>query len=89
MLAVVELSSGSSGYFCPICGFELVVVKYVGKKPNEHVLGARVSEGFCGFLGCLRVDLHDKVVDGVDHRGKVFIQPVFHAGHVRKRKRLS
>ena len=33
---------------------------------------------FRGFLGCLRVDLHDKVVDGVNYHGKVYIVPVFH-----------
>lgn len=62
--------------FCPLCGSELVIVKYTGNK--RHLLALVESDGFCCFLGCVRVDLHDRVVDGVSHRGKVFIKPVFH-----------
>jgi hypothetical protein len=68
--------SDSSGQYCPICGFELLPLNYVGKGLDELALMKR--EGFCGFLGCIRVDLHDKVVDGVNHRGKVYIMPIFH-----------
>lgn len=64
------------GFFCPICGSELVVVKYCGKKPDLLVLIK--SKGFCCLLGCLHVKLHDKVVNGVNYRGKVFIHPIFH-----------
>lgn len=71
----MELSSGSSEV-CPICGSELVVLKYLGKK--RKLLRLAESDGFCGFLGCIRVDLHDKVVDGVNHQGKAFVKPVFH-----------
>lgn len=83
-LWVVELSSGSSVRYCPIhgrmscpiCGSELVVVKYNGNE--RRLLALAGSDGFHCFLGCLRVNLHDKVVDGVNHRGKVFIRTVFH-----------
>jgi hypothetical protein len=61
---------------CPICGSELVVLEYRGKK--RKLLRLAGSDGFCGFLGCNRADLHDKVVDGVSWRGKVYIYPVFH-----------
>jgi hypothetical protein len=84
---VVGLSSGSSEYYCPICGLELVPVKYCGKEP-EH-LALMKCDGFCGFLGCIRVDLHDKVVGGVNHRGKVHVVPIFHSRNVRRRKRVS
>lgn len=83
---MVDLSSGSSGYYCSICGSELVVVKYSGKEPDELAFMRR--DDFCGFLGCLRVDLHDKVVDGVNYRGKVFVKPIFHGRDVRRRKRM-
>jgi len=73
---VVELSSGSSERYCPICGFELAPLKYGGKEPDKLALMKR--DGFCGFLGCVRVALHDKVVDGVDYHGKVYVVPVFH-----------
>lgn len=93
-LWVVGLVSGSSGYYCPshgrmscpICGSELVVVKYSGKKPN--LLALAESDGFRCFLGCARVDLHDKVVDGVNYRGKVYVKPVFHGRDVGRRKRM-
>ena len=60
---------------CPICGSELVELKYSGHK--RSVLALVESDGFVGFLGCSRVELHDKVVDGVDYSGKVFIVPLF------------
>jgi hypothetical protein len=83
MLWAVGLGSGSSESYCPrhgrvscpICGSELVVVEHVGSLPRA--LAVAESRGFRCFLGCLRVDLHDKVVDGVNHRGKVYIKPVF------------
>ena len=67
---MITLNSGSSGHFCPVCGSELVPVKYLGKNPKFLALIER--DGFCGFLGCIRVALHDKVVDGVNYRGKGF-----------------
>ena len=60
---------------CPICGSELVELKFSGYEPS--ILAVVESDGFVGFLGCCRVDLHDKVVDGVDCRSKVFIVPLF------------
>lgn len=91
---MVGLVSGSSGYYCPshgrmscpICGSELVIVKYSGKK-SEHLALMR-DDSFCCFLGCIRVDLHDKVVDGVNHRGKVLIKPIFHGRGMVKVKRV-
>lgn len=80
------MGSGSSGLYCPICGSELVTVKYVGDERDKLALMERAD--FCCFLGCIRVDLHDKVVDGVNSRGKVFIRPMFHAhGLVKKDKK--
>lgn len=86
MLAVVRLNSGSSGHYCPICGSELVPVKYSGKE--RHFLALMERGDFCGFLGCIRVDLHDKVVNGVNYRGKVYTFPVFHSRNVRRRERV-
>ncbi len=63
---------------CPICGCKLVVLDYRGSEPD--LLALMRCEGFCCFLGCTRVDLHDKVVEGVDYRGKVFCKSVFHKG---------
>jgi hypothetical protein len=63
--------------FCPLCGSELVVIEYRGHDPE--VLALMKSDGFCGFLGCCRVDLHDRVVDDVNYRGKVFFRRVSHA----------
>jgi predicted RNA-binding Zn-ribbon protein involved in translation (DUF1610 family) len=45
---VVGLGSGSSGFYCPICGSELVTVKYVGderagKLNNSFVASADVT----------------------------------------------
>ena len=80
------MSSGSSVCCCPICGFALVVVKYLGKERDKLALVE--LDGFCGFLGCLRVDLHDKVVDGVNYRGKVFVKPILHGCDVRRRERM-
>lgn len=81
-MVAITMGSGSSEYrcpkhglmSCPICGSKLVVVEYRGKKPD--LLALMKSDDFSGFLGCLRVDLHDKVVDGVNYRGKVFIRPI-------------
>lgn len=61
---------------CPICGAKLVVVEYLGNNPE--ILATMKVRGFCGFLGCIRVDLHDKVVGGVNCRGRVFRYPVVH-----------
>jgi hypothetical protein len=60
---------------CPICGSELVELRYRGY--NRSILAFTESDGFVGFLGCCRVELHDKVVDGVNYRGKVFVKPLF------------
>jgi len=60
---------------CPICGSVLVGIKYTGNRADLLALTKRV--GFRCFVGCLRVDLHDKVVDGVDCRGKVFVRAIF------------
>lgn len=87
VLAVVRLGSGSSGHFCPICGSELVVIEYLGHESDK--LALMKSERFCCFLGCIRVDLHDKIVDGVNHRGKVYVLPMFHEHGVRRGKRVS
>lgn len=75
----VMVDSGSSEHFCvhcepkfcPICGSQLVELGYLGKDAN--FLGLMKEKGFRSFLGCLRVDLHDKVFDGVDYRGKVYL----------------
>ena len=64
------------GELCPICGSALAEIEYRGKKPDLLALMKR--KDFCGFVGCRRMDLHDKVVDGVNCRGKVFVRPVFH-----------
>jgi len=88
---VVELSSGSSRCYCPshgrmscpICGSALAVVKYTGTE--RRLLDLAESDGFRCFLGCLRVDLHDKVVYGINHRGKGYIQAVFHDRDVGSR----
>jgi hypothetical protein len=57
-------------------------VKYLGTK---RVFSALMeSDDFCGFLGCIRVDLHDKVVNGVNHHNKVYIVPVFHSCSTKK-----
>ena len=61
---------------CPICGSPLVELGYCGKKPDNLALMKR--KDFCGFLGCSRTDLHDKVVNGVNYRGQVFVRPVLH-----------
>jgi len=60
---------------CPSCGSPYVKIEYKGKEPDLLALTKR--DDFCCFVGCLRVDLHDKVVDGVDYRGKVIFRPVF------------
>ena len=61
---------------CPICGSPLVELGYRGNKPDMLALMRR--KDFCGLLGCSRTNLHDKVVDGVNYRGKVFVHPVLH-----------
>ena len=72
---------------CPICGSELVELKYKGHK--RSVLALVESDGFVGFLGCKRVESHDKVVDGVDYCGKVFIVPLFRKRKERRRSDMS
>lgn len=61
---------------CPVCGCPLVEIRYRGKDPKRLAMMKR--KDFCGFMGCSRTDLHDKVVDGVNCREKVFVHPVFH-----------
>ena len=84
LLGVVSMVSDSSkGHYCPehgamvcpLCGSVLVEIAYSGKKPDLLALMKR--DDFRGFFGCIRVNLHDKVVDGVNYRGKVFVRPVF------------
>ena len=70
---------------CPLCGLELVVVDYRGKNPSLLALMER--DDFCCFKGCLRVKLHDKVVGGVNYRGKVYCVAVFHPKSVVERER--
>jgi len=90
-LLVVDMSSDSPECYCPshglmvcpVCGLELVVVKYSGGE--RDLLALAESDGFRYFLGCLRVDLHDKVLDGVNYRGKVFIRSVFAGADVESR----
>ena len=60
---------------CPICGSELVELKYSGRK--RSILALIESDGFVALLGCMHVELHNKVVAGVNHRGKVFVRPLF------------
>jgi len=68
--------SNSSGFFCPLCGCELVAIKYLGNKPD--MLAKMKRPDFCGFLGCIRVELHDKIVNGINYRGKAYVIPIFH-----------
>ena len=70
---------------CPICGSELVELKYKGHK--RSVLALVESDGFVCFMGCKRVELHDKVVDGVDYSGKVFIVPLFEGANGATKER--
>ena len=70
------MSSESEKALCPICGSALCLIKYSGHK--HELLDVAESPNFCCFLGCIRINLHDKVVDGVNYRGKVFIKRVFH-----------
>jgi hypothetical protein len=60
---------------CPICGSKLVELNYSGHK--RSILALIESDGFVALLGCMRVELHDKVVDGVNYQGKVFVRPLF------------
>lgn len=60
---------------CPICGSDLRVLEYRGNDPK--MLAIVKSRGFKFFLGCKRVVLHNKVVDGVDYRDKAYIYPIF------------
>lgn len=91
---VVQMVSGSSGYYCPshgcmscpICGSKLVALEYRGKEPDKLALMRR--DDLRCLLGCTRVDLHDKVVDGVNYRGKVFLRPIFHGRDVGRRERM-
>ena len=84
VLGTVNMGSVSSkGYYCPkhgfmscpICGSKLVRVEYRGNKPRLLALMKRAD--FICFLVCKRVDLHDKIVDGVNYRDKVFVRPIF------------
>jgi hypothetical protein len=70
---------------CPICSSELVELRYRGYK--RSIVAFIESDGFVGWLGCCRVELHDKVVDGVNYRGKVFVKPLF--GKRKERSDLS
>ena len=78
----VELVSGSSVcpkhglMVCSICRSELIEIEYKGDK--SEVLALMKRYGFRCFMGCIRVDLHDKVVDGVNCRGQVFVKPIFY-----------
>jgi len=60
---------------CPICRSKMKWLEYRGHNPEK--LAIMKIDGFRGFFGCVRVDLHDKVVDGVDWRGMVFVRPLF------------
>lgn len=74
------VSGGSEGRYCPhhgsmacpICGSALVKIEYRGRKP--HLLALMKRADFRCFVGCIRIHLHDKVVDGVNYRGKVFLE---------------
>ena len=68
---------------CPICGSVLVKIEYSGRKP--HLLALMKHADFRCFVGCIHVDLHDKVVNGVDYRGKVFFRPLFRKAKGAKR----
>ena len=57
--------------FCPICSSRLVELNYLGN--DARCSDLMEKKGFRSFLGCMRVDLHDKALDGVDYRGKVYI----------------
>ena len=59
---------------CPICGSLLIKLKFMGN--DAKVLALAKRKDFLCFVGCCRVDLHNKIVDGVDYRGKVFIRTV-------------
>ena len=63
---------------CPICKSALIEIVYKGEKPDILALTKRAD--FRCFVGCVRVELHNKVVDGVDCRGQVFIKVVFKEG---------
>jgi len=78
-----ECPSCGFGSRCPICGSKLVELKYSGHK--RSILDIIESDGFVCLLGCHRVDLHDKVIDGVNYRGKVFVKPVFDKANGAKR----
>lgn len=60
---------------CPICGSKLVKLNYSGHK--RSILALIESNGFIALVGCMRVELHDKIVDGVNYQGKVFVRPLF------------
>lgn len=62
---------------CPICGSVLVKLEYRGNKPNVLALAKR--DDFCYFVGCSRTDLHNKIMNGVSYRGKVFVRAIFKA----------
>lgn len=60
---------------CPVCGSKLVPLVYEGIVPDR--LAMMESPDFRGFRGCIRVELHDKVVNGFNYRGLAFIEAVF------------
>jgi len=60
---------------CPICGFLLARIVYRGKDPKK--LATLKRSDFLGFLGCIRTELHDVTVKGVNYHGKIFLHPVF------------
>lgn len=61
----------------------LVELKYSGHK--RSILALVESDGFVALFGCFRVELHDKVIDGVNYHGKVFVRPLFRKAKGAKR----
>lgn len=91
---MTSLDSGSSRHHCPlhgdvscpICGSPLVLLEYKGNDPD--LLALMKQANFYALFGCNHLELHDKVVNGVDHRGKVFIKgAVVRRSDIRKRKK--
>jgi len=54
-------------------------------RQKRSMLALMKSANFVGFVGCCRVELHDKVVDGVNYQGKVFVRPLFKEANGAKR----
>jgi hypothetical protein len=65
---------------CPICGSLLTVLHYKGNDPE--ILALTKKRGFRYFVGCRREELHDKIIDGVNYRGKAFVIPFFYSRRV-------